>query len=90
VVWGCRFTAVTRREQALALFHLLGRLFYNKRMSLNFLFGVRMVDMAGVGFGDPDEPGEAPPQIVTPLPEHLAQFERRTSKVDIAVSPSHN
>ncbi|KAG9121368.1 Cell cycle checkpoint protein rad17, partial [Ceratobasidium sp. 392] len=61
-----RFTAVTRREQALALFHLLGRLFYNKR------------------YGDPDEPGEAPPQTTEPLPNHLAHFERRASKVDVA------
>ncbi|KAG8788697.1 Cell cycle checkpoint protein rad17, partial [Ceratobasidium sp. 428] len=59
------FAAVTRREQALALFHLLGRLFYNKR------------------YGDPEEPLEAPPQTAQPLPEHLAQFERRPSKVDV-------
>ncbi|KAG9125052.1 Cell cycle checkpoint protein rad17 [Ceratobasidium sp. 392] len=62
---GSRLTAVTRREQALALFHLLGRLFYNKR------------------YGDPDEPGEAPPQTAKPLPNHLAHFERRASKVDV-------
>ncbi|KAG9103435.1 Cell cycle checkpoint protein rad17 [Ceratobasidium sp. 370] len=61
-----RFAAVTRREQALALFHLLGRLFYNKR------------------YGDPDEPGESPSQTARPLPEHIAHFERRPSKVDVA------
>ncbi|KAG8780101.1 Cell cycle checkpoint protein rad17 [Ceratobasidium sp. 428] len=59
------FAAVTRREQALALFHLLGRLFYNKR------------------YGDPEEPSEAPPRTAQLLPEHLAQFERRPSKVDV-------
>ncbi|KAG9078403.1 Cell cycle checkpoint protein rad17, partial [Ceratobasidium sp. UAMH 11750] len=60
------FAAITRREQALALFHLLGRLFYNKR------------------YGDPDEPGDAPPRTARSLPEHLAHFERRPSKVDVA------
>ncbi|KAG8738699.1 Cell cycle checkpoint protein rad17 [Ceratobasidium sp. 414] len=64
---GRRFAAVTRREQALALFHLLGRLFYNKR-----------------SYGDPDEPGEVPRQTARGLPEHLAHFERRPSKVDVA------
>ncbi|CAE6349052.1 unnamed protein product [Rhizoctonia solani] len=59
-------STITRREQALALFHLLGKVFYNKR------------------YGDPDEPGEAAAPLANPLPNHLAEFERRPSKVDVS------
>ncbi|KAF8601784.1 P-loop containing nucleoside triphosphate hydrolase protein [Ceratobasidium sp. AG-I] len=61
------FAAVTRREQALALFHLLGRVFYNKR------YGDPEEETE-----PPPGLAKAPP-----LPEHLGMFERRVSKVDI-------
>ncbi|QRV78107.1 cell cycle checkpoint Rad17 [Ceratobasidium sp. AG-Ba] len=38
----------------------------------------------GKRYGDPDEPGEAPVQVSKPLPNHLKEFERRASKVDVA------
>ncbi|CCO34177.1 cell cycle checkpoint protein [Rhizoctonia solani AG-1 IB] len=60
------FSAITRREHALALFHLLGKVFYNKR------------------YGDPDEPSEATVAPAKPLPNHLSEFERRPSKVDVS------
>ena len=94
---------VTRREQSLALFHLLGKLFYNKRESL---CGVCVVcaladrTMGGVaGKGDPpgastsakdlqrDRLLDAQLRNEPPLPAHLQEHARRPSRVDVEVRP---
>ncbi|KAH9923879.1 Rad17 cell cycle checkpoint protein-domain-containing protein, partial [Fomitopsis serialis] len=69
--------SVTRREQSLMLFHLLGKLFYNKRK------------------GDPPNPNASAKDLQRdrdidsklkkqpPLPTHLKEHARRTSRVDV-------
>ncbi|KZO94552.1 hypothetical protein CALVIDRAFT_539005 [Calocera viscosa TUFC12733] len=61
---------VTRNEQVLALFHILGKLFYNKR------FGDDPEE-------NEDPVLEASIRGSLPLPQHLSAFERRPSKVDV-------
>ncbi|KAG8989069.1 Cell cycle checkpoint protein rad17, partial [Tulasnella sp. 427] len=63
--------AITQREQSLALFHLLGKLLYNKRY----------------GDPDEKEKDDVPPPYDAPkLPKHLREeHERRLSKVDANV-----
>ncbi|KAF8154728.1 Rad17 cell cycle checkpoint protein-domain-containing protein [Crassisporium funariophilum] len=69
--------AVTRREQSLALFHLIGKVLYNKRKgdppsasaTAKDLLRERDIDAL---LKDP-----------TKLPPHLAHHERRTSRVDV-------
>ncbi|KAI0327719.1 Rad17-domain-containing protein [Cubamyces sp. BRFM 1775] len=69
--------AVTRREQSLALFHLLGKIMYNKRKgdpssSSASAKDVRRDREIDAGLKDPP-----------PLPLHLKAHERRASRVDV-------
>ncbi|KAI0763953.1 Rad17-domain-containing protein [Trametes elegans] len=69
--------AVTRREQSLALFHLLGKIMYNKRKgdppsSFAAAKDIRRDQEIDAGLKDPP-----------PLPSHLKEHERRPSRVDI-------
>ncbi|KAG8943249.1 Cell cycle checkpoint protein rad17 [Tulasnella sp. 424] len=62
--------AITQREQSLALFHLLGKLLYNKRY----------------GDPEEKEKDDVPPYTPPKLPKHLREeHERRLSKVDANV-----
>ncbi|OSD07710.1 Rad17-domain-containing protein [Trametes coccinea BRFM310] len=69
--------AVTRREQSLALFHLLGKIMYNKRKgdppsSSASAKDIRKDQEFDAGLKDP-----------SPLPPHLKHHHRRASRVDI-------
>ncbi|KAH9896590.1 Rad17 cell cycle checkpoint protein-domain-containing protein [Cubamyces lactineus] len=69
--------AVTRREQSLALFHLLGKIMYNKRKgdpsaSSASAKDIRRDREIDAGLNDPP-----------PLPVHLREHERRASRVDV-------
>ncbi|KAG8943251.1 Cell cycle checkpoint protein rad17 [Tulasnella sp. 424] len=62
--------AITQREQSLALFHLLGKLLYNKRY----------------GDPEEKEKDDVPPYTPPKLPKHMREeHERRLSKVDANV-----
>ncbi|TBU21777.1 P-loop containing nucleoside triphosphate hydrolase protein [Dichomitus squalens] len=68
---------VTRREQSLALFHLLGKIMYNKRKGdpsgkSSSAKDVRREKEIDAGLKDPP-----------PLPPHYKHHERRASRVDI-------
>ncbi|KAI0916087.1 hypothetical protein AcV7_007186 [Taiwanofungus camphoratus] len=69
--------AVTRREQSLALFHLLGKVFYNKRKG----------DMPNASASakdiQRDQEFDARLKDSPPLPPHLKEHDRRTSRVDV-------
>ncbi|KAH9949687.1 Rad17-domain-containing protein [Amylocystis lapponica] len=69
--------AVARREQSLALFHLLGKLLYNKRKG----------DPPGASASKKDiqRDKELDARIKNPpaLPSHLEEHERRASRVDV-------
>ncbi|KAI0764825.1 P-loop containing nucleoside triphosphate hydrolase protein [Fomes fomentarius] len=69
--------SVTRREQSLALFHLLGKIMYNKRKddpptSSASAKDLRRDKELDAGLKDPP-----------PLPAHFEQHERRASRVDV-------
>jgi cell cycle checkpoint protein len=93
--------AVTRRESSLHLFHLIGRVLYNKRRSLylrahTFLWA-DWCYWRILGKGDPANPSATAKDIQkdreldarlkdpTGLPEHLGAEARRTSRVDVDV-----
>ncbi|KAH7917450.1 P-loop containing nucleoside triphosphate hydrolase protein [Leucogyrophana mollusca] len=67
--------AVTRREQSLVLFHLMGRVLYNKRKN--------DPPSSHLSTKDAAKEREADAQLADPprLPEWLAQHERRASRV---------
>ncbi|GBE84471.1 P-loop containing nucleoside triphosphate hydrolase protein [Sparassis crispa] len=69
--------AVTRREQSLALFHLLGKLLYNKRKG--------DPPNASAAARDIQRDKEIDARLKDPpsLPSHLKEHERRASRVDI-------
>jgi cell cycle checkpoint protein len=73
-----RLDAVTRREQSLGLFHALGKVFYNKRLS----------DPAGDKEDQEaiDAMRKLPPDDL--LPNHLSDFGRSKSMVQMEVGPS--
>jgi hypothetical protein len=87
---------VTKREHSLALFHLLGKILYNKRRCYSIICDSQRSIFLGVG--DPlseslskaDRERERnldklvlhPP----PLPSHLSQFRRPGSRIDVEVS----
>ena len=89
--------AVTRREQSLALFHLLGKIMYNKReWSRSAFLCARFPDYRA-GKGDPsaqsasakdirrDKEIDAGLKDPPPLPPHLKDHERKTSRVNVEV-----
>lgn len=67
---------ITKREHSLALFHMLGKVLYNKRVG----------DPLSDSWSKKDQIHEAELDRLTPppppLPSHLAEFNRRASKVD--------
>ncbi|TFK24018.1 hypothetical protein FA15DRAFT_687660 [Coprinopsis marcescibilis] len=69
--------AVTRREQSLALFHLIGKVLYNKRKG--------DIPSSSAKAKDIQKDKELDAQLIDPpgLPEYLAEHERRASRVDI-------
>ncbi|KAI8970634.1 Rad17-domain-containing protein [Trametes punicea] len=69
--------AVTRREQSLALFHLLGKIMYNKRK------GDPPSSSASVRDTRKDQEIDARLKDPPPLPPHLKHHERRASRVDV-------
>ena len=90
--------AVTRREQSLALFHLLGKIMYNKRGSLLLCLSALSVSLLREsGKGDPsaqsasardvrrDKEIDAGLKDPPPLPPHYKHHERKTSRVDVEV-----
>ncbi|EMD36255.1 hypothetical protein CERSUDRAFT_52549 [Gelatoporia subvermispora B] len=68
--------AVTRREQSLALFHLLGKLLYNKRKDDPPAPSASAKDIQR------DRDFDSRLQNPPPLPPHLGEHHRRTSRVD--------
>lgn len=71
--------SVTRREQSLALFHLIGKVLYNKRKGDPPSASAAAKDIQRErdmdrGLVDP-----------TPLPQFLEEHERRPSRVDVDV-----
>ncbi|KAI0353325.1 hypothetical protein OH77DRAFT_1483691 [Trametes cingulata] len=69
--------AVTRREQSLALFHLLGKIMYNKRK------GDPPSSSASAKDTRKDQEIDARLKDPPPLPPHLKHHERRPSRVDV-------
>ncbi|KAJ3520257.1 hypothetical protein NM688_g9188 [Phlebia brevispora] len=69
--------AVTRREQTLALFHLIGKILYNKRK------GDAPAPSTSAKDARRDRDNDA--KLVDPpkLPPHLKQHERKASRVDV-------
>ena len=96
--------AVTRREQSLALFHLLGKIMYNKRESHCSMYPRACSDscifVRHAGKGDPpaqsasakdirrDKEIDAGLKDPPPLPPHLKDHERKASRVDVEVCQS--
>lgn len=92
--------SVTRREQSLVLFHLLGRVLYNKRwyFSIPCRFRYRP-HLFSAGKGDPPSSSTrkdiqkekiADDQLSDPLPlpSGFEEHERRTSRINVEVSTS--
>ncbi|KAI0368564.1 Rad17-domain-containing protein [Pilatotrama ljubarskyi] len=69
--------AVTRREQSLALFHLLGKIMYNKRK------GDPPSSSASARDIRKDQEIDARLKDPPPLPPHFKHHERRPSRVDV-------
>lgn len=85
----CRLEAITHHEQSLALFHIVGKLLYNKRPSICRDCFQLLAKRSPPGYGDPEEKEEAP-YAVPQLPKHLRQeHRRRLSKVDSNVGCPH-
>lgn len=86
----------SQREQSLALFHLIGKVLYNKRMSI-FPFGARILKYVSAGKGDPPSSSATKREqeqlrlleqsIPNPkkLPHHLNLHDRKASLVDVNV-----
>jgi len=86
----------SQREQSLELFHLIGKVVYNKRMS-QFLFGTSIPIRVFLGKGDPPSSSATKREkeqlrlleksIPNPdkLPTHLKLHERKASLVDVNV-----
>lgn len=86
---------VTRREQSLVLFHLLGKLMYNKRKPSEPCRLQRIKQHTGKG--DPPNTNASAKELQRDrdidsqlksqpaLPDHLKDHKRRTSRVDIEV-----
>ncbi|KAK7062650.1 RFC checkpoint protein Rad17 [Paramarasmius palmivorus] len=68
---------ITRREQGLALFHLIGRVLYNKRKGDAPAPSAQVKDIKKEQ--EIDKRLEDPP----PLPDHLRHHDRRASRVDV-------
>lgn len=92
--------ALTRRESGLALFHLIGKVMYNKRLSSGFsceqlVEGLTRETLAGKGdplsasatAKDIRKEKELDTMLKDPpkLPWHLQEHERRASRVDVDV-----
>lgn len=90
--------AITRRESSLALFHLIGRVLYNKRMFVFFsTWVIRLRADMSSGKGDPSSASasakdlkkekEVDAKLKDPpaLPIHLREHGRRASRVDVDV-----
>lgn len=87
---------ITRREQALALFHLIGKILYNKSASTAML-EAKSSTHNSVGKGDPpsssasakdklrDQELDRRLRNPPPLPAWLSDHHRQTSRVDIEV-----
>lgn len=69
--------SVTRREQSMALFHLIGRILYNKRKGDPLSSSLSQKKAEKERTLDQHLPD--PP----PLPPHLKEYHRRTSRVDV-------
>ncbi|THH01957.1 hypothetical protein EW026_g827 [Hermanssonia centrifuga] len=69
--------AVTRREQSLALFHLIGKILYNKRK------GDPPSQSASAKDRERDRGLDAKLKDPTKLPTHLREHDRKTSRVDV-------
>lgn len=89
--------ATTRREQSLALFHLIGKVLYNKRQSFTTLLNKNTSHGDLSGKDDPPS-ASATAKVMQkendldkllkdpkPLPAHLQHHERRASRVDVDV-----
>lgn len=95
--------AVTRREQSLALFHLVGKVLYNKRTYLPSLFHFHpaVAELCFVGKGDPPSSSATAKDIQREkdldsrlkdspkMPPFLEGHMRRTSRVDVDVRQSY-
>jgi hypothetical protein len=80
---------ISQREQSLQLFHLLGKLLYNKREQIDGIsFGSASAQYAHhVGYGDSarDDVADGPHPVRNELPDHLLAEGRKPSKVDLIV-----
>lgn len=93
-----RLEAVTRREQSLHLFHLLGKILYNKRKTLApSTVKLSTERLFCSGKGDPPNPSasakdkkreqelDARLKNPPPIPSWLSDHKRPTSRVDVDV-----
>ncbi|PSR78076.1 hypothetical protein PHLCEN_2v7593 [Hermanssonia centrifuga] len=71
--------AVTRREQSLALFHLIGKILYNKRK------GDPPSQSASAKDRERDRGLDAKLKDPTKLPTHLREHDRKASRVDVEI-----
>jgi cell cycle checkpoint protein len=88
--------SVTRREQSLVLFHLMGKVLYNKRI-YSFARYSTYLSMSNLGKGDPPSASASArdiqrekaidAQLKDPpkLPIYLQKHERRASRIDADV-----
>ncbi|CCM03469.1 uncharacterized protein FIBRA_05602 [Fibroporia radiculosa] len=74
---GVLMEVVTRREQSLALFHLLGKILYNKRKGDPESTSASAKDIQR------DRMFDAQLRDPPPLPTHLQEHHRRASRVDV-------
>ncbi|KZT21907.1 hypothetical protein NEOLEDRAFT_1098529 [Neolentinus lepideus HHB14362 ss-1] len=70
---------VSKREQSMAMFHLLGKIMYNKRK------GDPLAPAASAKGIQRDKDLDATLKDAPPLPAHLKEHERRASRVDVEV-----
>jgi cell cycle checkpoint protein len=86
-----RLDALTRKDQNLGLFHALGKIMYNKR---KLDLETRPVELIRPGLGDPGEDKEDQETVAViralpaedVLPDHLSEYQRRRSLIQIEVS----
>lgn len=93
--------SVTRREQSLALFHLMGKVLYNKRKCLfrSIVLSRLLTRLISLGKGDQPNSSLSTKEVAKEreldaklkeppeLPSHLQEHHRRASRVDVDVSP---
>jgi hypothetical protein len=86
--WLHRMDTISQREQSLQLFHLLGKLLYNKRDLSSYYKETKPLSISQpTGYGDSvkEDAADSSPPVQNELPDHLSRENRAPSKVDLVV-----